>query len=172
MEVFPMKKRIIIGIVIALVLGVLLWRFIPRSADSLIPIEKSDVTSFAAISMTGRNLLGEPTFRIYRIDSNDATPQHIGDILDILKTASYQPDFRNLIPWGMDSVSADKNYDSRTVTVQFACGDDYLDITFQSPTQMYIQTKDASGFRIYHPTNKQVITKLVEYLEANGITEE
>ena len=163
-----MKKRIIIGVVIALVLGVLLWRFIPRSASTVIPVDKSDVTSFAAISMVGRNLLGEPNFSIYRIDSADATTQNIHDFLEILKTSRYQPDFRNLLPWGMDSISADRNYDSRTITMQFACGDDYLDITFHSPTIITISTKNESGFRIYHPTNKDTITKLVEYLEANG----
>lgn len=167
-----MKKWFIIGIVIALVLGVLLWRFIPRSAGTVIPVEENDVTSFAAISMVGRNLLGEPDFSIYRIDSADATEQNIHDFLDILKTSRYQPNFRNLIPWGIDSVSADKNYDNRTVTVQFACGDDYLDITFQSPTQIHISAKNDSGFRIYHPTNKDTITKLVEYLETSGILQE
>lgn len=163
-----MKKRIIIGIVIALVVGVLLWRFIPRSANTVIPVEENEVTSFAAISVVGGNRGGEPYFDIYRIDSADATKENIHDFLEILKTSRYQPDFRNLLPWGMDSISADRNYDSRTITIQFACGDDYLDITFQSPTQIYIQTKDASGFRIYHPTNKDTITKLVEYLETNG----
>lgn len=167
-----MKKRIIIGIVIALVLGVLLWRFIPRSAGAVIPVDENDVTSFAAISMVGRNLLGEPNFSIYRIDSADATKQNIHDFLEILKTSRYQPDFRNLLPWGIDSVSSDKNYDSRTVTVQFTCGDDYLDITFHSPTLITISTKDTSGFRIYHPTNKNTITKLVEYLETHGTLQE
>ena len=167
-----MKKRIVIGIVIALVLGVLLWRFIPRSSGAVIPVDENNVTSFAAISMVGRNLAGEPDFSIYRIDSADATEENIQDFLKILKTSQYQPDFRNLLPWGGDSVSSDKNYDSRTVTVQFACGDDYLDITFHSPTLITINTKDTSGFRIYHPTNKNTITKLVEYLETHGILQE
>ena len=167
-----MKKRIVISIVIVLVLGILLWRFIPRSATAVIPVNEDDVTSFAAISMVGRNLLGEPNFSIYRIDSANATQENIQEILEILKTSRYQPDFRNLIPWGIDSVSADRNYDNRTVTMQFACGDDYLDVTFHSPTLITINTKDTSGFRIYHPTNKDTITKLVEYLEAHGTLQE
>lgn len=167
-----MKKRVVIGIVIAIVVCVLLWRFLPRSAETVVPVDESDVTSFAAISMVGRNLLGEPNFSIYRIDSTDASTQNIHDFLEILKTSRYQPDFRNLIPWGIDSVSAGRNYDSRTITVQFACGDDYLDITFHSPTLITISAKGDSGFRIYHPTNKDTITKLVEYLETHGTLQE
>lgn len=163
-----MKKRIIIGIVIALVLGVLLWRYIPRSANTVIPVEENEVTSFAAISTVGRNLLGEPNFSIYRIDSVNATTQNIHDFLEILKTSRYQPDFRNFLSWAIDSISADRNYDNRTVTMQFACGDDYLDVTFHSPTMITISAKGDSGFRIYHPTDKETITKLVEYLETNG----
>ena len=167
-----MKKRIVIGIVIALVVVVLLWRFIPRSAETVISVEESAVSSFAAIASVGGIRGGEPYFEFYRIDSADATSENIQEILDILDSSHYQPDFRNLLPWDIDSVSADRNYDSRTVTMQFACDDDYLDITFHSPTMITVQTKDSSGFRIYHPTNKNTITKLVEYLETNGTLQE
>ena len=64
-----------------------------------------------------------------------------------------------------------KNFDQIQLAVKFMCGDKNLRITFLNPTQLIIKTENASGFRIYHPTNKQTMAMLVEYLKANGILE-
>ena len=167
-----MKKRLLMGAVAALVVCILLWRFIPRSAKTVTPSDTSAVSSFTAISMVGGNRGGEPYFDIYRIDSANATSENIQEIAEILKTSRYFPDFRNLIPWGIDSLSAGRNYDGRSVTVSFVNGEAYSSVTFHSPTLITVDTQDTSGFRIYHPTNPKTLDKLVEYIETHGVLQQ
>ena len=55
----------------------------------------------------------------YQIVNTEQQGNEPGDILEILATSKYQQDFRNLLPSSADSVEADKNYDGRTVTLNF-----------------------------------------------------
>lgn len=110
----------------------------------------------------------------YRIDEQEELGNEQEELAEILETSRYQQDFRNLWPWGIDSVSGGRYYDGRTVTVTFYSSNaenQYAEIMFMSSGLVVVQTGKHSGMCIYHPTNRETLDKLVEYLQANGIKE-
>ena len=77
-----------------------------------------------------------------------------------------------MLPWDLDYVDADKNYDGRTVIVSFYMGnhkDEYAQIQFMSSSIIVVSSGDKTGFRVYHPTNPKTIDQLVEYLQTYGV---
>ena len=171
-----MKKRIGLAsaIVIAiLIVCLLLWRFIPQSTSTLIPVSKDSITSFSANGMLENFELDQTDF--YSIASSNPLsnePENIMEAMEILATSKYQPDFRNLLPWGIDSVSSNNNYDGRMVTFSLYFqdeGSNYIEFQFLSNSIVVIRTADQTGMRIYHPTNSETFDKLVEYLQTHGV---
>ena len=157
-----MKKRLglIIAVVIAvLIVGLLVWRLWPQTASSLIDAkENAGMTSFSAdVNSTVNGLV------TYRIEGQVAD-----DVLEILEASGYRPDFRNLLPWGTDGVSSDRNHDGRTVRVFLGYEGDYADFLFFSSSQVVVTTAEKPGYRIYHPTNRETMDKLITYLQTYG----
>lgn len=172
-----MKKRIgliITVLTIALVICLLTWRFLPQSSSSLISIDKSAITGISAYAMIRTFENGQSYTDTYRIDKQETPSNEHEELAEILATSRYQQDFRNLWPWGIDSVSGGRYYDGRTVTVTFYSSNaenQYAEIMFMSSGLVVVQTGKRPGMRIYHPTNKETLDKLVEYLQTNGIKE-
>ena len=170
-----MKKRIwliMAAIVIALIICLLIWRFYPQSSSSLMPIDKNTVTDLSAIAYILRFGDTQTHSDTYRIDNPYPQSTELGEIIEILATSNYQQDFRNLLPWGIDTVDSDKNYDGRTVTLIFFfqnAENEYMEIMFQSNSLMWIRTEEHPNLRIYHPTNSATLDKLVEYLQTHGV---
>lgn len=170
-----MKKRIRLLIelaIITLIVVLLFWRFIPRSSSCLISIDESACTGFSAIATDNYIEDGTPGSDVYRIDPpNDA----VGDILEILSTSRYRPDLRNLLPGALRAINADKHYDGRIISLSFSTDaqlEQIVSIQFLSNTLVAVQNGYGSGFCAYHPTNRYVFDKLVEYLQTNGTTTE
>ena len=172
-----MKKRIgfvIAAVIIVLVICVLTWRFLPKSSSSLIAIDKSSITGISAYAMIRTFENGQSYTDTYRIDKQGDLGNEQEELAEILATSRYQQDFRNLWPWGIDSVSGGRYYDGRTVTVTFYSSNaenQYAEIMFMSNGLVVVQTDKHPGMRIYHPTNKETLDKLVQYLQTNGIKE-
>ena len=169
-----MKKRIgliITIIIIALVVGLLIWRFWPRPSSGLMPVDESSFTGVSAIAMVSGLEDGAFYSHTYRIDSTQQQSNEPGNILEILAASHYRPDFRNLLPWDLDTLSSGKNYDGRTVSLVFSTKDQetIVYIRFLSSSLISVQIGDQSGFRIYHPTNRNTIDTLVEYLQTVGV---
>lgn len=170
-----MKKRIglIITIIItALILCLLIWRFWPQSAFDLVSANENSITSFSAYAMVSRFENGQSYTDTYRIDNTKLQDNASSEIIEILATSSYQQDFRNLLPWGIDSVSSDKNYDGCTVTLSFyseTAEKEYFEIQFLSSSIAVVTSAKHPGYRIYHPTNHETINRLIEYLQAHGV---
>ena len=169
-----MKKRI--GVIIAmiaasLVICLLTWRFWPRSSSKLISVDENSITGFSAAAMVHRLENGQTLIDTYCLDSSEQQSNDLGEIVGILATSSYQQDFRNLLPWDLDYVDSDKNYDGRTVMLVFYMGnqiDEYVQIQFLSSSIIAVFIGGEDGYQIYHPTNSMVIDALVEYLQTNG----
>ena len=157
-----MKKRlglIIVVVIAVLIVGLLVWRLWPQTASSLIDAkENAGVTSCSAEFNSTVNGL-----EIYRMDGQAAD-----DVLEILESSGYRPDFRNLLPWGIDGVSSDRNHDGRTVRVFFGYEGDYADFLFLSRSLVVVTTAEKPGNRIYHPTNRETMDKLITYLHTYG----
>ena len=172
-----MKKRIGLlttVLIIALVICLLTWRFWPQSSSGLISIDKSAINGASAYSMIRTFENGQSYTDTYRIDRQEDPGDVQEELAEILETSRYQQDFRNLWPWGIDSVSGGRYYDGRTVTVTFYSSNaenQYAEIMFMSSGLVVVQTDKHPGMRIYHPTNKETLDKLVQYLQTNGIKE-
>lgn len=170
-----MKKQlrlIVISVIILLVVCLPLWRFWPYSLANLVSIDEDSITNFSAYTMVSRFENGQSYLDNYRIDSTEQEAYHLAELIKILNISGYRQDFRNLLPWGLDSVSADKNYDGQTVILAFYTGnekDEYVQIQFMSSSIIAVQEGDKPGFRIYHPTSPKTIARLVDYLQNYGV---
>lgn len=166
-----MKKRlglVITIIIAALIIGLLVWRLWPQSSFGLISVNESTVTSFSAYGMFQDFEKGHCD--LYSINSPEPLSNEPEEILEILATSKYQQDFRNLLPWGVDGVSADKNYDGNMVTLSlyFQDKEEYIEFQFLSNSLVVVRTPKQFNMRIYHPTNSITLDKLVEYLKNHG----
>ena len=172
-----MKKRIglMVAIVVAvLIIDLLLWRLWPQSSSGLVAVDKNTITGFSAYAMVSRFENGQTYTDTYRIDSKDQQSLNPEEIMGILSTSGYQQDFRNLLPWGIDSVSSDKNYDGSSVTVSFYSENaekEYFEIRFLSSSIAVVTTQTHPGYRIYHPTNRKTIYDLIEYVKNYGVAQ-
>ena len=167
-----MKKRIrliSIIIILALVIFLLIWRLLPQSFSSLISVNESSITSFSAYGMFQN--FEEGHCDLYSINEPAPISFEPGEILEILATSGYQQDFRNLLPWGVDAVAADNNYDGNMVTLSLYFQDKQGCIEFQflSNSIVAVSTSEQPDMRIYHPTNSATFDKLVDYLLVHGI---
>lgn len=168
-----MKKhigKIITAVILLLIVGLLIWRFWPRSSSAIIAMDESAITDYSATAMVGRFEGGQSYTDTYRVDNVDSKPGDPGALLEILATSGYRPDFRNLLPWGIDSVSSDRNYDSRTVLLSFYAHnlEEEISIHFLSPSIIAVNTNNESGMCIYHPANRETLDALVTYIQENG----
>lgn len=169
-----MKKRIglIIAIIVAVLLvGLLIWRFWPRSFSNLLGVDENAIASCSAYAMVGRFEDGESFTDTYSLNDKESDKKVYQDLVKILATSDYQQDFRNLLPWGIDSVSADKNYDGQLITVSFfteGAEKEYFGIKFMSSSIVVVYTAEHPGMRIYHPTNQKTMQELIEYIKSLG----
>ncbi len=166
-----MKKRIWAIILIALVICLLFWRFWPQSLSDVISVDKDSVVSYSVAAMVRRFENGQSKSYTYRIE-NTESHDTLDEIMEILSSSDYRRDFRNLLPWDLDYVDADKNYDGRIISVYLYTEnkqDEYIEIQFLSKSIVAVDRGGKVGFRIYHPTNRETIDLLTQHLIANGI---
>ena len=166
-----MKKRIGLIVLAVIVVCTLAWRFWPHSFLEVMPVQEEAVFGFSSGAIIQQMGNGEIYQDHYQLDIHEPQDDRVGEILEILVASNYRQDFRNLLPWGVSSVGADKNFDGRTVTTLFTLGnekDDYISIQFMSPTIIAVSI-NGEDFRVYHPTNRQVFDDLAAYLQTNGI---
>lgn len=166
-----MKKRYIVLIVIAvLVAALFIWRLWPQPASLFLPDGETAVTNIFATATVISYEHGAD-FIYYNYDNDQPSADTVSEILDILKTSDYQPDLRNLLPWGGSSLSGGNSYDGRSVTLYLRTGngpEDVFSFHFVSRGNAFISVNDGSGSRIYHPTNPEILSALVEYIQTHG----
>lgn len=170
-----MKKRLLIIITIpiaVLIVGLLIWRFCPQPASSVIPVDEDTITSFSSNIKISCIENGQTVTDMYSINKTEFPCAEPGEILEILAASSYRQDFRNLLPWKADYIDADKNYDGRSVLMVFSVGsgkDEWVQIHFLTSTIMVVQIGGEDRLRVYHPTDQETLDELAEYFQTHGI---
>lgn len=162
-----MRKRVVTILVITAIVGLLTWRFWPTTITNIISVPADSITSLSAHAYVPQ--FQEQREDVYYIETEQANNENIQDILEILGTSGYRRDYRNLLPWGIDGVDSDKNYDGHRVSLLFVWGeenDQCLHIQFLSHSIIAVSTPERSGFQIYHPTNEETLYELIEYCRA------
>ena len=91
---------IIFGLLFAALFG---WRMWPHSLSDMISVDKVSITSFSATASIGGIKDGNPYSTFYNMNSHQTSDEVRQEILEILDTSSYRADFRNLLPWRIDS---------------------------------------------------------------------
>ena len=91
-------------------------------------------------------------------------------ILMLLTSTRYREDFRNLLPWPIESVSAGRAYDGRGVSLMLVWGpseDECCSLSL-SGRQIAVSRPHHDGFLIYHPEDPKLLNWLAIYLANNG----
>ncbi len=171
-----MKKRmklIIAIIVAALIIYMPIWRFWPRSLSDLLSVEENSIKIISVSAYVFNiNAPGLSQQDHYQLKVSEHQSNISKEIVDILSSSGYREDFRNLWPWGVRSISADRNYDSRRVSLFFEIENQegkvgYIYYTTSSLISVHGMRK--RGFSVYHPTNRETFDVLVEYIQEHGI---
>jgi len=71
----------------------------------------------------------------------------------------------------LDHLDSDRNYDGKTISLSLYAGtqqDEYVEIQFLSNSIIAVRGGGKSGLRIYHPTNRETMDKLIECLQTHG----
>ena len=164
-----MRKRVITIVVIAVIVGLLAWRFWPTTVANIISVPAERISSLSAHAYIPQ--FQEHSEDVYYIETEQSDSENVQDILEILGTSGYRRDYRNLLPWGIDGVDSDKNYDGHRFSLLLVWGeesDKCSHIQFLSHSIIAVSTPEKPGFQIYHPTNEDTLYELVEYLQAHG----
>ena len=164
----------VLALAAVIVVGLALWRLIPRSLANVIGQDPGAVTNMAAqVAVTGISG-GKAATDTYTLEALSPDSEHFAAILEILEGTGYRPSFRNLLPWPRNSVEADSRFDGRSVTVFLVWGDGWEDtctLSFQTESQAVVSLGTEDGFRIYHPTDPEAHAALANYLEAHGVSD-
>ena len=103
-----MRKRFIVMIIIITVFVSIMaaWRFRKLSLSDVISFDTDAITDASASAKISDFENNE--IRTYLLD--DA---HMEEFSKLLDSSEYRRDYRNMLPWGVHSVSSGKNYDGR-----------------------------------------------------------
>ena len=174
-----MKRRmkLIITIIIAvLIIYLPIWRFWPKSLCDLMSVEENSIKIISVSAYVFNiNAPGMSQHDLYQLKDLEQQSNISQEIVDILSSSGYREDFRNLWPWGVKSISADRNYDGRNVSLFFEIENQegkagYIYYTTNSLISVHGMRK--RGFSVYHPTNRETFDVLVEYIQEHGIKEQ
>ena len=169
-----MKKRfsaLLVICIAVLAAGLFAWRLLPLSCFNIFPVSKEAFTGFSAQGIFSNFEKGHSD--LYSINNPEPLCNEPEEIIEILAASKYRQDFRNLLPWGIDNVSADNNYEGSLVTLNLYCqGEEgeYINFQFLSSSIVVVRMAEQESLRIYHPTNSTTFQKLVEYLQIYGVT--
>ena len=166
-----MKKRAAVIVAAALIIGLLVWRFWSHPLSSIICVEKSSVTSIACSISAGGVEDGMPYINSYTL--SELSPQDNGfeEIMEILDSSNYRQDFRNLLPWSINSVGSDDANNVLVGNAVFVWGSGENESCFMSmhsENMIVVSSGTESGLKTYHPTNSEMLGTLAEYLQTHG----
>ena len=165
-------KRSLLALAAVIVVGLALWRLIPRSLADVIGQDPGAVVSMAAqVTVTGV-ANGKSVSDAFTLNDLPPEIEHFAAILEILEGTNYRPDFRNLLPWPRNSVEAEGLKDGRSVMVFLVWGDSLessATLHLQTESQAVVSLGTEDGFRIYHPTDPEAHAALADYLEVYGV---
>ena len=157
-------RLLILGLLLA---AVLIWRFWPHSFMQMIPQAEpeslSQITAAAVLAPLDQ----------LKVDTYDAVfskgDEGWSEILWLLTASDYRQDLRNpFLPLLNNTVDADPE---KTVTLALRYGpekEDYYTINVRSKNVITVSSGRDSHFRLYHPSDRTLLDKLVEYIQKNG----
>lgn len=164
-------KKCIVLLPAILLLGLCVWRLTPRTFEQMTSADPKTISSLSGTAVLGGNRDGAPYMESYTIPTSTAEDdEECQDILSLLCRSGYREDFRNLLPWAVDSAGSDNAYDGRSVTLILVWGasaDETCSLVLTG-RQIVVSRPHHDGFLIYHPLDTALLDQLTEYLMTHG----
>lgn len=163
-------KKCIVLLPAILLLGLCAWRLTPRTFEQMTAADPKTISSLSGTALLGGNRDGTPYMESYTLPTSAADDEVFREILSLLCRSGYREDFRNLLPWAVDSAGSDNAYDGRSVTLILVWGASADETCSLGLTgrQIVVSRPHHDGFLIYHPLDTALLDQLTEYLMTHG----
>ena len=166
------KKKTAIILATALVTIALLgWRLWPRSIDKVILTSPESVNSVACNATVSGVEAGDLFMDTYSIKAEQMQDADIKALMGILNSTKYRPALRNLLPWNITSVDSGGTNDGKSANLALVWGNleaEHCYMMFHSGSVVAVDV-GSGGYLIYHPTERAVLDKLVDYIQEHGV---
>ena len=166
----PGTKKCIFLLLAILLLCLLAWRLTPHTFEQMTASDQNAITSLAGAATFLGVRDGTTYAESYTLQNVSPEDTAFEPILILLSTTRYREDLRNLLPWGIDSVSAGRAFDGRSVSLMLVWGpseDECCSLSL-SGRQIVVSRPHHDGFLIYHPEDPKLLNWLAIYLANNG----
>lgn len=163
-------KKCIVLLPAILLLGLCVWRLTPRTFEQMTTADPQRISSLSGTAVLGGNRDGTPYMESYTLPTSAADDEVFREILSLLCRSGYREDFRNLLPWAVDSAGSGNAYDGRSVTLILVWGasaDETCSLVLTG-RQIVVSRPNHDGFLIYHPLDTTLLDQLTEYLMTHG----
>ena len=171
MKISMNKKKIVPIVVVLLIIALLGWRLWPRPIDKIISTSTDSINSMACSATVSGVEDGDLFMDTYSIQSENLTDADIEALMEILNSTKYRPDLRNLLPWDITSVDSGGTNDGKSANLALVWGKseaEHCYMMFHSGSVVAIDV-GSGGYLIYHPTERAVLDKLVDYIQEHGV---
>ena len=166
----PGTKKCILLLLAILLLCLLAWRLTPHTFEEMTASDRGEITSLAGAATFLGVRDGTTYAESYTLQNVSPEDTAFEPILILLNSTRYRADFRNLLPWPIEAVSAGRAYDGRGVSLMLVWGpseDECCSLSL-SGRQIVVSRPHHDGFLIYHPEDPKLLNWLAIYLENNG----
>lgn len=110
-------KKCILLLLAILLLCLLAWRLTPHTFEEMTASDRDEITSLAGVVSLSGVRDGRAYTESYALQNVTPEDTAFEGVLMLLNSTRYREDFRNLLPWPIESVSAGRAYDGRGVSL-------------------------------------------------------
>lgn len=171
MKVKTAIKGLVIAMAAILIILLVGWRLWPHSLAKVISVEPDAVTGLAChAAVSGIESDGRPFIHSYALQELSADEEAFGAVLELLQSSRYRQDFRNLLPWPVTSVDSGGSDDGKSANIFLVWGTSEQDTCFLSigGGSVTVSLGSEAGLKVYHPTDSDVLSQLVDYIQLHG----
>ena len=115
-------KKCILLLLAILLLCLLAWRLTPHTFEEMTASDRDEITSLAGVVSLSGVRDGRAYTESYALQNVTPEDTAFEGVLMLLNSTRYREDFRNLLPWPIESVSAGRAYDGRGVSLMLVWG--------------------------------------------------
>ena len=163
-------KKCILLLLAILLLCLLAWRLTPHTFEEMTASDRDEITGLAGVVSLSGVRDGRAYTESYALQNVTPEDTAFEGVLMLLNSTRYREDFRNLLPWPIESVSAGRAYDGRGVSLMLVWGpseDECCSLSLAG-RQIAVSRPHHDGFLIYHPEDPNLLNWLAIYLANNG----
>ncbi len=162
------RKKFLWCLLAAAVLGLLLWRFVPRSIYDVVGAPEGSI-GYAHVSVVQSVFEdGQQDFRNHQASTEDLGEEALQELMTILEGKGCRSDIRNLLPGKTRELTASGQSYTISLTLFWNDGQSACSLTFLKPEAFGISR---DGFDVYHPVDKDTMAKLRDFAVTYGEAE-